>query len=74
MNGWKIKAALTHFEVESEIHEGLLKAMGPQPTFGFRSGRDIDKLSKMGFKEGITGCPLITELKLTALGLATGSN
>ena len=35
--------------------------------FGFRSGRDIDKFSKMGFKKGITGCPLVTEHALSVL-------
>jgi ferric-chelate reductase [NAD(P)H] len=38
--------------------------LGP---FGFRSGRDVDKLSKVAFKEGITGCPLITEHALSVL-------
>ena len=38
--------------------------LGP---FGFRSGRDIDKLSKVDFKEGITGCPLISEHALSVL-------
>ena len=35
--------------------------------FGFRSGRDFDKLSKVSFQEGITGCPLITEHALSVL-------
>jgi len=35
--------------------------------FGFRSGRDIDKLSKAQFKEGTTGCPLVTEHALSVL-------
>ena len=38
--------------------------LGP---FGFRSGRDFDKLSKASFQEGITGCPLITEHTLSVL-------
>jgi ferric-chelate reductase [NAD(P)H] len=38
--------------------------LGP---FGFKSGRDIDKLSKVAFKKGITGCPLITEHALSVL-------
>jgi len=38
--------------------------LGP---FGFRSGRDISKLDKVAFKEGITGCPLITEHALSVL-------
>ena len=36
-------------------------------VFGFRSGRDIDKLSAVAFKKGITGCPLITEHALSVL-------
>jgi ferric-chelate reductase [NAD(P)H] len=35
--------------------------------FGFRSGREIDKLSKVQFKEGVTGCPLVTEYALSLL-------
>ena len=38
--------------------------LGP---FGFRSGWDVDKLSKVDFKEGMTGCPLITEHALSVL-------
>jgi ferric-chelate reductase [NAD(P)H] len=41
-----------------------LKFFGP---FGFRSGRDIDKLSNVDFKEGTTGSPLITEHALSVL-------
>ncbi|MDD3838993.1 MAG: flavin reductase family protein [Clostridia bacterium] len=29
--------------------------------FGFRSGRDIDKFEDTEFKEGVTGCPIVTE-------------
>ncbi len=35
--------------------------------FGFRSGRDYDKLSKVQFKEGTTGCPLVTQHTLSVL-------
>lgn len=35
--------------------------------FGFRSGREVDKLAKVQFKKGITGCPLITEHTLSLL-------
>lgn len=38
--------------------------LGP---FGFRSGRDIDKFSKVTFKEGVTGCPLIKEHVLSVI-------
>jgi ferric-chelate reductase [NAD(P)H] len=35
--------------------------------FGFRSGRDNDKLSKVQFREGTTGCPLVTQYTLSVL-------
>jgi flavin reductase (DIM6/NTAB) family NADH-FMN oxidoreductase RutF len=35
--------------------------------FGFRSGREIDKLSKVQFKTGLTGCPLVTDHALSLL-------
>ncbi len=35
--------------------------------FGFRSGRDYDKLSRVQFKEGSTGCPLVTQNCLSIL-------
>lgn len=35
--------------------------------FGFKSGRDIDKLSQVSFKKGITGCPLVLENTLSIL-------
>jgi ferric-chelate reductase [NAD(P)H] len=35
--------------------------------FGFKSGRDIDKLSRVAFKKGVTGCPIVTENSLAAL-------
>ena len=35
--------------------------------FGFRSGRDIDKLAKVQYKEGTTGCPLVVEHCLSIL-------
>ena len=35
--------------------------------FGFRSGRDYGKLSKVQYKEGTTGCPLVTQNTLSIL-------
>ncbi len=35
--------------------------------FGFRSGRDVNKLSNVQFKTGITGCPLVLEHALSVL-------
>jgi len=49
----------------SVLEEGApLIFFGP---FGFRSGRDYDKFSKVEFKQGTTGCPLITEYSLSLL-------
>jgi len=49
----------------SVLEEGApLTFFGP---FGFRSGRDYDKLAKVQFKEGTTGCPLITQHALSVL-------
>jgi len=41
-----------------------MKFFGP---FGFRSGRDIDKFEKTTYKEGVTGCPMVTEHALSTL-------
>ena len=35
--------------------------------FGFRSGREVDKLSQVQYKIGITGCPLVLEQALSVL-------
>jgi ferric-chelate reductase [NAD(P)H] len=35
--------------------------------FGFRTGRDADKLSQVSFIEGVTGCPLVTDHSLSVL-------
>jgi ferric-chelate reductase [NAD(P)H] len=35
--------------------------------FGFRSGRDVNKLSKVEFREGSTGCPVVTQHALSVL-------
>lgn len=35
--------------------------------FGFRSGREVDKLAKVRYREGRTGSPLITEHALSVL-------
>ena len=41
-----------------------MKFLGP---FGFRSGRDMNKFKDVKFKEGITGCPLVTDYALSLL-------
>jgi ferric-chelate reductase [NAD(P)H] len=66
------KSNLTHeyiagsgvFGVSVLEEETPLKFLG---LFGFRSGRDIDKLAQVQFKAGTTGCPLITEHALSVL-------
>jgi ferric-chelate reductase [NAD(P)H] len=48
----------------------VLEESSPMTFFGplgFRSGRDFDKLSNLAFKDGITGCPLITQHALSVL-------
>ena len=35
--------------------------------FGFKSGRDVDKLSQVNFIEGTTGAPLVTDHSLSVL-------
>jgi ferric-chelate reductase [NAD(P)H] len=41
-----------------------LTFIGP---FGFRSGREVDKLAKVKFRTGITGAPLVIEHALSVL-------
>jgi flavin reductase (DIM6/NTAB) family NADH-FMN oxidoreductase RutF len=66
------KKNLTHeFITKSKVFAvSVLDETAPMTfigIFGFRSGRDIDKLSKAKFKEGITGCPLVIEHALSVL-------
>jgi flavin reductase (DIM6/NTAB) family NADH-FMN oxidoreductase RutF/rubredoxin len=35
--------------------------------FGFKSGREVDKLSKCQHKKGVTGCPLVIDHALTVI-------
>jgi ferric-chelate reductase [NAD(P)H] len=66
------KAELTH---EYIMHSGefalsILDESTPMTfigLFGFKSGRDIDKLSRVAFKKGVTGCPIVTQNSLAAL-------
>jgi len=41
-----------------------LTFIGP---FGFRSGREVDKLSQVQYKIGVTGCPLVLDHALSVL-------
>jgi flavin reductase (DIM6/NTAB) family NADH-FMN oxidoreductase RutF len=33
--------------------------------FGFKSGREVDKLSGIGHKMGVTGAPIVTDYALS---------
>jgi ferric-chelate reductase [NAD(P)H] len=66
------KKNLTHeFILKSKVFSAsVLEESTPMTflgPFGFRSGRDIEKISKVAFKKGITGCPLIVEHALSVL-------
>ena len=60
------KTELTHEYITNSGHFGVsileqdtpLKTIG---TFGFRSGREIDKLSQVNYQCGEAGCPLVTD-------------
>ncbi|MBN2464473.1 flavin reductase, partial [candidate division WOR-3 bacterium] len=66
------KANLTHeliaktgqFAVAVLEQETPLTFIG---TFGFRTGRDYDKFAHAGYREGVTGCPLLTEHTLAVI-------
>ena len=66
------KNNLTHdFIIES----GMFAVSGPEQDtpmpfiglFGFKSGRDVDKLSQVNFKIGETGCPYVTDHALSLI-------
>ena len=67
------KKNLTHaFILKSKVFAvSVLEESAPMTffgPFGFKSGRDFDKLDKMEFRKGTaTGCPLITEHVLSVL-------
>lgn len=52
------------FGVSVLAESAPLTFFGP---FGFRSGRDTDKLSKVQYKKGVNGCPLLTEHTLSVI-------
>ncbi len=66
------KANLTHdliardgqFAVSVLEQETPLQFIG---IFGFRSGRDFDKFAHAGYRDGLTGCPLLTEHTLAVI-------
>ncbi len=60
------KENLTHDFVASSGVFGLsvLAEDAPMPfigLFGFKSGREVDKLSQVGYRQGETGVPLVTD-------------
>ena len=66
------KKNLTHeFICRSKVFAvSVLEQSTPLPffgPFGFKSGRDTDKLSNVQYKIGITGCPLVTDHTLSVL-------
>jgi len=66
------KKNLTHdFILKSKVFGvSVLEESAPMTffgPFGFKSGRDVDKLAKVTFKKGGTGCPLITEHALSVM-------
>ena len=66
------KKNLTHDFIIQSKHFGVsvLDEAAPMTfigLFGFRSGRDTDKLSKVVHKQGVTGCPLVTDHALSIL-------
>ncbi len=52
------------FAVSVLDESATMTFIGP---FGFRSGREIDKLSKVQYKKGSTGSPLVTQHSLSVL-------
>jgi len=46
------------FAVSVLAKETPMKFVG---LFGFKSGRDVDKLAEVEYREGATGCPVVTE-------------
>ena len=53
-----------YFAVSVLAEETPLTFIG---LFGFKSGREVDKLSRVGYETGATGCPLVTENALSVM-------
>jgi flavin reductase (DIM6/NTAB) family NADH-FMN oxidoreductase RutF/rubredoxin len=73
------KENLTHTYIKTSkvLAISTLEEDTPMPfigLFGFKSGRDIDKLSQTTYNTGITGCPCVTENTLSIMeGKVIGS-
>jgi flavin reductase (DIM6/NTAB) family NADH-FMN oxidoreductase RutF/rubredoxin len=73
------KNNLTHEYISRSGVLGVSVLDEPTPMtfiglFGFKSGRDVDKLSQVKYKKGVTGCPLVTDNALAVMeGKIVGS-
>jgi flavin reductase (DIM6/NTAB) family NADH-FMN oxidoreductase RutF/rubredoxin len=73
------KNNLTHKYIEESgvLAISVLEEDTPMPfigLFGFKSGRDIDKMSQVSCRNGETGCPIVTDNALSWFdGKVTGS-
>ena len=66
------KANLTHEIIvkTGSFAVAVLERETPLPfigTFGFHSGRDYDKFAHAEYRDGLTGCPLLTEHTLAGI-------
>jgi len=66
------KANLTHEFISrtGQFAVSVLEQDTPLPfigILGFRSGREYDKLAHVGYRDGLTGCPLLTEHTLAVI-------
>jgi flavin reductase (DIM6/NTAB) family NADH-FMN oxidoreductase RutF/rubredoxin len=55
----------------------ILNEDTPMPfigLFGFKSGRDVDKLSQVNYKSGATGAPLVTDNAVSLLEVKVGGS
>ncbi len=73
------KNNLTHRYIEDSgvLAVSVLEEDTPMPfigLFGFKSGRDVDKMSQVACRNGETGCPIVTDNALSFMeGRVTGS-
>ena len=73
------KKNLTHEYVKKSGVFGVSVLKRPTPLkfigiFGFRSGRDVDKLSQVSFRTGVTGCPLVTDNAVALFEVRVGKD
>jgi flavin reductase (DIM6/NTAB) family NADH-FMN oxidoreductase RutF/rubredoxin len=73
------KNNLTHEYISKSgvFAASVLSESTPMPfigLFGFKSGRDVDKLSQVNFKEGVTGCPCVTDNAISLLEAKVGGS